>query len=93
MVPFHHGFGPKPLEMEGRRFEFQSMSPRVLGLEAEKGTIDAGALSLVDWLHSSSQFEPLRETSALDVKQAAQSVLLFSKKPMAELQGTCAGDG
>ncbi len=53
MVPFHHGFGPEPTEINGHYFEFQTMSPRVLGLSAEKGSIDAGALSLVDWLKCS----------------------------------------
>jgi chorismate dehydratase len=89
MVPFHQGFGPEPIEIEGHRFEFQSMSPRVMGLEAEKGSIDAGALSLVDGLRFSGEFEPLG-TFGIGLKRPALSVLLFSKKPMSELRGVCA---
>src|SRR5260221_3489989 len=89
MAPFHQGFGPAPLEIEGQRFEFHSMSPRVLGLEAEKGTIDAGALSLVDGLKLSETFEPLGPFG-IGLKRPALSVLLFSKKPISELQGLCA---
>ena len=89
MTPFHQGFGPDPLELEGHRFEFKAMSPRVLGIEAEKGIIDAGALSLADGLRLSSTFEPVG-TFGIGVKRAAMSVLLFSKKPISELQGVCA---
>jgi chorismate dehydratase len=89
MIPFHQVFGPDPFEIEGHRFEFQTMSPRVLGIEAEKGTIDAGALSLVDGLKLSSSFE-LLGSFGIGVKRPAMSVLLFSKKPISEVQGVCA---
>jgi chorismate dehydratase len=89
MAPFHQGFGPEPMDLEGHRFEFQSMSPRVLGLEAEKETIDAGALSLVDGLKLSASFEPLG-SFGIGLIRPALSVLLFSKKPMSEFQGLCA---
>ncbi len=89
MVPFHHGFGPAPIDDDGRFFEFDRMSPRVLGLEAEKGTIDAGALSLVDWLNNTDQFEPLGNYG-IGLKRPAQSVLLFSKVPLSQLRGICA---
>src|SRR5262249_19608311 len=89
MAPFHQGFGPDPVEMDGERFEFFPMSPRALGIEAEKGAIDAGALSLVDCLRLSSQFEPLG-LFGIGRKRQALSVLLFSKKPMAEMEGLCA---
>lgn len=89
MVPFHHGFGPEPMEADGRRFEFHSMSPRTLGLHAEKGTIDAGALSLTDWLRSSTQYEPVG-SYGIGLRRAAQSVLLFSNRDISQLQGVCA---
>src|SRR5579864_223573 len=89
MAPFHQGFGPTPLEEKGVRFEFLPMSPRALGLEAEKGLIDAGAMSLVDVLRLSDQFEPIG-SYGIGVKRSAQSVLVFSKKPLAELEGVCA---
>jgi chorismate dehydratase len=89
MAPFHHGFGPQPFEAEGHSFEFKAMSPRTLGLEAEKGLVDAGAMSLVDYLRLSDVYEPLG-SYGIGLKQAAQSVLLFSKKPMSALSGVCA---
>jgi predicted solute-binding protein len=89
MVPFHHGFGPQPMELDGNLFEFHTMSPRELGLQAEKGTLDAGALSLVDWLRCSSQYEPVGRYG-IGLKRPAQSVLFFSNKPMPFFHGTCA---
>src|SRR5260221_699539 len=86
MAPFHQGFGPSPLEIEGHRFEFLSMSPRVLGLEAEKGSIDAGALSLVDGIKLSALYESLG-SFGIGLKRPAISVLLFSKKSISDLQG------
>ncbi len=89
MAPFHQGFGPDPYEINGYRFEFFPMSPRALGLEAAKGAIDAGAMSLVDYLKLSDTFEPIA-SFGIGLKRDAQSVLLFSKKPLAELEGVCA---
>lgn len=89
MVPFHQGFGPHPVTIDGVRFEFATMSPNAMGKEAEKGAIDAGALSLVDALRLSDTYEPLG-TFGIGLKRPALSVLLFSKKPMAELSGFCA---
>jgi chorismate dehydratase len=89
MVPFHHGFGPASVEARGRRFEFLPMSPHALGLEAEKGTIDAGALSLVDSLRLSTHYEPVG-TFGIGMRREAQSVLLFSKREISRLQGMCA---
>ena len=89
MVPFHHGFGPEPVEARGRRFEFHSVSPRVLGLEAAKGTLDAGALSLVDWLRSSTRYEPIGRYG-IGVQRSAQSVLLFSNRIISHFRGECA---
>ena len=92
MEPFHQGFGPRPLEKDGIRLEFYQMSPRTLGQEAEKGTIDAGAMSLVDYLKLADTFEPVG-SYAIGLKQQAQSVLLFSKGPLAELEGVCVVTG
>src|SRR5438309_10387414 len=89
MAPFHQGFGPEAAEIEGQKFEFLPMSPRALGLEAEKGAIDAGAMSLVDYLRLSQSYEPL-SSFGLGLKRGAQSVLVFSKKPFASLDGVCA---
>jgi chorismate dehydratase len=89
MVPFHQGFGPKFAEIDGQYFEFVTMSPRVLGQEAQKGTVDAGALSLVDALNLSETYEPLGPFG-IGLKRPALSVLVFSKKPFSELSGECA---
>ncbi len=89
MVPFHQGFGPKPIEVEGQYFEFHTMSPRVMGQEAQKGAIDAGALSLVDALALHETYEPLGPFG-IGLRRQALSVLLFSKKPISEFSGLCA---
>ncbi len=89
MVPFHQGFGPEPLQKDGFSLRFQTLSPRALGVEAEAGRIDAGAMSLMDTFHLCDRFEPLGHLG-IGVKRAAQSVLLFSKGPMSELRGLCA---
>jgi predicted solute-binding protein len=89
MVPFHHGFGPEPMESGIRRFEFHPVSPRELGQRADNGTIDAGAVSLVDFIRCSSQYEPIN-SFGIGIKRTAQSVLLFSNRMMPFIQGTCA---
>lgn len=89
MAPFHQGFGPEALESNGIRFEFPVCSPRMLGLEAEAGRIDAGAFSLVDSLRLSETFEPVG-SYGIGVKGAAQSVLVFSKQPFAQISGVVA---
>jgi len=89
MAPFHIGFGPECLRMgdEGH-IDFLPMSPRALGLEAQKGAIDAGALSLADLLRL-PDFERLGRFG-IAMKGPAQSVLLFSDKPLSQFEGFCA---
>ena len=89
MVPFHQGFGPAPIHAGDVSIEFARLPPRALGLEAEAGKIDAGAMSLVDTFRLADQFEPL-SNFGIGVKRAAGSVLLFSKKPLSELSGIVA---
>ncbi len=89
MVPFHQNFGPGPTEIDGRYTEFCTLSPRAMGLEAEKGLLDAGAMSLVDWFRLSSRYEPLGHFG-IGVKRSAQSVTLFSRVAMRYLEGTIA---
>jgi chorismate dehydratase len=89
MVPFHVGFGPATVERAGVRFQFQSISPRGLGLQAEAGQIDAGAMSLLDTFRLSEQFENLGDFG-IGVKRSVKSVLLFSKRPIQEMSGICA---
>lgn len=89
MAPFHVGFGPAPVRQGDVQIQFHSVSPRVLGLEAEAGRIDAGAMSLVDYFRLSDHFEPLGEFG-IAVKRTVRSVLLFSKGPIQDLKGLCA---
>ena len=89
MVPFHFDFGPRPMDIKQHRILFRSLSPRTLGIEAQQGKVDAGAMSLVDCLRLSKEFEPLANYG-IGVKHAAKSVLLFSRGPLSELRGTCA---
>jgi chorismate dehydratase len=89
MAPFHKGFGPQRFEKNGVQYEFPVCTPRTLGMEAEQGRVDAGALSLVDSLRLAGSFEPLGQLG-IGVKGPAQSVLVFSKKPFSELSGVCA---
>jgi chorismate dehydratase len=89
MVPFHQGFVPAPMKDGDVTVQFRQLSPRILGVEAESGRIDAGALSLVDAFRLADRFEPLGDFG-IGVKRAAGSVLLFSKRPLAELEGICA---
>jgi chorismate dehydratase len=89
MVPFHQGFGPAPIQEGDLSIQFKTLSPRALGLEAEAGQIDAGAMSMVDTFQLEDRFEPLGNFG-IGVKRAAGSVLLFSKKPLSELGGMVA---
>ena len=89
MVPFHQGFGPDPLQWAGDQIQFKTVTPNALGLEAEQGRIHAGAMSLVDLFRLADQFRPLGDFG-IGVQRAAGSVLLFSKKPLSELEGICA---
>lgn len=89
MVPFHQGFGSEPMKLDDLELQFRSVSPRALGVEAEAGRIDVGAMSLIDSFRLADRFEPLGHFG-IGVKRAAGSVLLFSKGPLADLQGLCA---
>jgi chorismate dehydratase len=89
MVPFHQGFGPGPFQEGEFTVEFRKLSPRALGIEAESGKLDAGAMSLVDLFRLSEKYEPLGPYG-IGVKKVAGSVLLFSKVPLDQFEGLCA---
>src|SRR5258708_7724983 len=89
MVPFHERFGPDSFQEPDVAYQFRQVSPRQLGLDAETGLIDAGAMSLVDMFRLSNRYEPLGDFG-VGVKRAAGSVLLFSKVSLGELRGMCA---
>lgn len=65
--------------------ELISCTPRVMGLMAKEGGLDAGPLAIVDFLRLEDRFEPL--PYGIVAPRAAQSVLLFSQRPMGELHG------
>lgn len=77
-------------EKNGIQFTWIRASPKKLGELAKKGGIDAGPISLVDSFALEKQFEPL-DNFGIAVKNAANSVLLFSKKPIRSLQGAQIG--
>jgi chorismate dehydratase len=67
-----------------------SVHPRELGRLAAAGKVDAGLLSLADLWNLEAYFEPLG-AYGLAAEGAVRSVLLFSKKPPAELAGATIG--
>jgi len=60
-------------------------TPRLMGLLAAEGELDAGPLAIVDLFRLEDRFEPL--PYGIVAPRAAQSVLLFSQRPLRELQG------
>ena len=65
------------------------LNPRQLGESVAAGQLDAGALSLADALRLEPHVEPLPFGIATD--HAAQSVFVFSHRPLAELGGAVIG--
>lgn len=75
--------------MDAGRFEMVDLHPRALGQAAEAGEVDAGLMSVADGFRN-DDFEPLGDLGiALD--GPAHSVLLFSAKPVNELDGATIG--
>lgn len=68
----------------------RAATPRRLGEWAAAGELDAGPLSLVDLWRLEPEFEPL-DDFGIAAKRAARSVLLFSRRPVAELEGASIG--
>lgn len=66
-------------------FELVRLNPRMLGRAMARGVLDAGPLSLVDFLRSETALTPL--PFGIATRGAAQSVLLFSNRPLFELGG------
>jgi chorismate dehydratase len=64
----------------------QKTTPAVVGRLAAEDLIDAAPLSLVDYFRLSETFEPLGNF-CIATARAAQSVLLFSVRPLEELCG------
>ncbi len=77
---------PFYLRLEGSAFPLLSMLPKPLGEAARRGEVDAGPFSLLDYLSLQSDFEPVGDY-IIGVKQAAGSVILFSREPLDRLTG------
>ena len=71
----------------GERFEFVDCTPRMLGQRAAAGEIMAGLLPLVDYFRLEDQFERLGPFG-IAVRGRARSVLLFSRRPLRQLEGS-----
>lgn len=63
------------------------LPPRALGEEARAGRADAGLMAVADWFGLDPTFERVG-TLGISCRGAVQSVLLFSRRPVAELAGT-----
>ncbi len=70
----------------GLGIEWVPLPPKALGQLARRAEIDAGPLSLMDSFDVEPYFEPLSDLG-IAVQRHARSVLLFSKRNIAELKG------
>jgi chorismate dehydratase len=72
-----------------RGFELVPLNPRALGHAMARGALDAGPLSLVDFLGLEGDVAPLR--FGIATAGPATSVLLFSDRPLSDLGGAVIG--
>jgi chorismate dehydratase len=79
-APFYALWGEAP-------FAVRNLVPRELGREAEAGTVDLGLVASADFLRLRDRFEPLQPPLGVAARGAVQSVLLFSRRPAASLEG------
>jgi chorismate dehydratase len=78
-APFYALWGDAP-------FAVRNLVPRELGREAEAGTVDLGLMASADFLRLRDRFE-LVGPFGVAARGPVQSVLLFSRKPAAALEG------
>lgn len=79
-VPFFRGL---PFSA---RYKLSDCVPRELGARAAAGQILAGLLPVADWFRLHGSYERLGHFG-IAVRGRSQSVLLFSRKPMRQLEG------
>ena len=79
-APFYALWGGAP-------FAVRNLVPRELGREAEAGGVDLGLMASADFLRMRGRFEPLAPPLGVAARGAVQSVLLFSRRPAASLEG------
>jgi aminodeoxyfutalosine synthase len=77
-VPFYSHF-------EKQQFKMLPISPRRMGLLSEKGEIDAGLFSLMDYFRQENQFDILNWCIA--TRDQVKSVMVFSNHGWRELNG------
>ncbi|HEY7819475.1 MAG TPA: MqnA/MqnD/SBP family protein, partial [Vicinamibacteria bacterium] len=64
--------------------------PSELGRMASKGEIDAGILATADYLQCADRYEPVAGLGVANHEEV-RSILLASRKPLAELNGAVIG--
>jgi chorismate dehydratase len=79
-APFYALWGDAP-------FAVRNLVPRELGREAEAGAVDLGLMAAADFLRLTDRFEPLAPAMGVAARGPVQSVLLFSRRPAAALDG------
>ena len=88
MIPFLNSV-PFYAHLERRQFRILPVVPRRMGLLSEKGQIDAGLFSLMDYFRQEEQLELLGWCIA--TRDQVKSVMLFSKEGWADLDGKTIG--
>lgn len=81
-VPFYE-------RIEKRQFKILPVTPRRMGVLAEKGQIDAGLFSLMDYLRQKESFDVLPYCIA--TRDHVKSVMLFSNHGWKDLEGKTIG--
>ena len=82
-APFFHGW-------TSAEWTWADGSPRRLGQEAEAGRVAAGPMALADFLRLGPAFERLGALGVA-VRGRCESVMLFSKRPVRQLDGAVIG--
>jgi chorismate dehydratase len=77
--PFYFG-------IDRERFEFQSLTPSAMTQSAKEGNLDAGPVPLVACFQMEDALTPVGDFCIATV-EAAQSILLFSQRPIEEMEG------
>jgi len=81
-VPFYEN-------IERRQFKILPVSPRRMGVLSQKGQLDAGLFSLIDFLQQQDRLEPL--DFCIATRDQVKSVLLFSNHGWQDLDGKTIG--
>jgi len=74
------------LDMPREEVKLHPMDPTIMAKAAHEGFLDAGPIPLVECFRLEDDFEPLGNFCIATTKQA-RSILLFSKKPVEQLEG------